>query len=155
MRLEPLYLIFADILDKGIENYYTEQTYSVENIYNPDNPYYDSDYIIKLLGGQEIAELLAEDIDKKAIAMLYPGLIKQKGKTEAIETILKIIKIDYKRLQLLRDRDGCVWLTIILNEGARLDESDIIKFDKLAKKFLPTCVRLRTITNCSNVRDLS
>lgn len=152
MRYEPLFLIFSDILDKGIEQFYTDQTKSVENIYNPENAYYDPEYIIKLLGGVEIAELLAEDIDPKSIAMLYPDLIKQKGKQEAIETILKIIKIQYKNLQLLRDRAGCVWLTIILEDGAVVNVGDLRKFEKLAKKFLPTCVKLRSITNCSNAR---
>lgn len=155
MRYDPLFMIFSDILDKGIERYYTEQVELVTNIYNPDNPYYDPKYIIGLLGGTEIAELLSEKVDHKSISMLYPELVKQKGKEEAIEIILKIIKIDYSRLELLRDRDGCVWLTIILNENAQVVEGDLILFEKLAKKFLPTCVKLRSITNCTNVRVLA
>ena len=153
MRYESLPIIFSDILEKGISKFYTKQTESVANLYNPDNPYYSPEYIISLLGGSEIAELLKDDIDKKTISMLYSGLIKQKGKVEAIETILKIIKIDYERLQLLRDRNGCVWLTIIVKNGVVVNLSDLVKFEKLARKFLPTCVRLRTITNCTDTKD--
>nr|DAD64366.1 MAG TPA: hypothetical protein [Caudoviricetes sp.] len=153
MRYDSLPIIFSDILEKGIAKFYTQQTESVVNLYNPDNPYYSPEYIISLLGGSEIAELLKDDIDKKTISMLYSGLIKQKGKPEAIETILKIIKIDYERFQLLRDRNGCVWLTIIVKNGVVVNVEDLVKFEKLAKKFLPTCVRLRTITNCTDIKD--
>lgn len=153
MRYDSLSIIFSDILEKGIAKFYTQQTESVVNLYNPDNPYYSPEYIISLLGGSEIAELLKDDIDKKTISMLYSGLIKQKGKPEAIETILKIIKIDYERFQLLRDRNGCVWLTIIVKNGVVVNVEDLVKFEKLAKKFLPTCVRLRTITNCTDIKD--
>ena len=153
MRYDSLPIIFSDILEKGIAKFYTQQTESVVNLYNPDNPYYSPEYIISLLGGSEIAELLKDDIDKKTISMLYSGLIKQKGKPEAIETILKIIKVDYERFQLLRDRNGCVWLTIIVKNGVVVNTDDLVKFEKLAKKFLPTCVRLRTITNCTDVKD--
>lgn len=153
MRYDSLPIIFSDILEKGIAKFYTQQTESVVNLYNPDNPYYSPEYIISLLGGYEIAELLKDDIDKKTISMLYSGLIKQKGKPEAIETILKIIKIDYERFQLLRDRNGCVWLTIIVKNGVVVNVEDLVKFEKLAKKFLPTCVRLRTITNCTDIKD--
>ena len=153
MRYDSLPIIFSDILEKGIAKFYTQQTESVVNLYNPDNPYYSPEYIISLLGGSEIAELLKDDIDKKTISMLYSGLIKQKGKPEAIETILKIIKIDYERFQLLRDRNGCVWLTIIVKNGVVINVEDLVKFEKLAKKFLPTCVRLRTITNCTDIKD--
>ena len=153
MRYDSLPIIFSDILEKGIAKFYTQQTESVVNLYNPDNPYYSPEYIISLLGGSEIAELLKDDIDKKTISMLYSGLIKQKGKPEAIETILKIIKIDYERFQLLRDRNGCVWLTIIVKNGVVDNVEDLVKFEKLAKKFLPTCVRLRTITNCTDIKD--
>ena len=153
MRYDSLPIIFSDILEKGIAKFYTQQTESVVNLYNPDNPYYSPEYIIILLGGSEIAELLKDDIDKKTISMLYSGLIKQKGKPEAIETILKIIKIDYERFQLLRDRNGCVWLTIIVKNGVVVNVEDLVKFEKLAKKFLPTCVRLRTITNCTDIKD--
>lgn len=153
MRYDSLPIIFSDILERGIAKFYTQQTESVVNLYNPDNPYYSPEYIISLLGGSEIAELLKDDIDKKTISMLYSGLIKQKGKPEAIETILKIIKIDYERFQLLRDRNGCVWLTIIVKNGVVVNVEDLVKFEKLAKKFLPTCVRLRTITNCTDIKD--
>ena len=153
MRYDSLPIIFSDILEKGIAKFYTQQTESVVNLYNPDNTYYSPEYIISLLGGSEIAELLKDDIDKKTISMLYSGLIKQKGKPEAIETILKIIKIDYERFQLLRDRNGCVWLTIIVKNGVVVNVEDLVKFEKLAKKFLPTCVRLRTITNCTDIKD--
>lgn len=153
MRYDSLPIIFSDILEKGIAKFYTQQTESVVNLYNPDNPYYSPEYIISLLGGSEIAELLKDDIDKKTISMLYSGLIKQKGKPEAIETILKIIKIDYERFQLLRDRNGCVWLTIIVKNGVVVNVENLVKFEKLAKKFLPTCVRLRTITNCTDIKD--
>ena len=153
MRYDSLPIIFSDILEKGIAKFYTQQTESVVNLYNPDNPYYSPEYIISLLGGSEIAELLKDDIDKKTISMLYSGLIKQKGKPEAIETILKIIKIDYERFQLLRDRNGCVWLTIIVKNSVVVNVEDLVKFEKLAKKFLPTCVRLRTITNCTDIKD--
>ena len=153
MRYDSLPIIFSDILEKGIAKFYTQQTESVVNLYNPDNHYYSPEYIISLLGGSEIAELLKDDIDKKTVSMLYSGLIKQKGKPEAIETILKIIKIDYERFQLLRDRNGCVWLTIIVKNGVVVNVEDLVKFEKLAKKFLPTCVRLRTITNCTDIKD--
>lgn len=153
MRYDSLPIIFSDILERGIAKFYTQQTESVVNLYNPDNPYYSPEYIISLLGGSEIAELLKDDIDKKTISMLYSGLIKQKGKPEAIETILKIIKIDYERFQLLRDRNGCVWLTIIVKNGVVVNIEDLVKFEKLAKKFLPTCVRLRTITNCTDIKN--
>lgn len=153
MRYDSLSIIFSDILEKGIAKYYTKQTESVANLYNPDNPFYSPEYIISLLGGSEIAELLKDDIDKKTISMLYAGLIKQKGKPEAIETILKIIKIDYERFQLLRDRNGCVWLTVIVKNGVVVKTDDLVKFEKLARKFLPTCVRLRSITNCTDVKD--
>lgn len=153
MRYDSLPIIFSDILEKGIAKFYTQQTESVVNLYNPDNHYYSPEYIISLLGGSEIAELLKNDIDKKTVSMLYSGLIKQKGKPEAIETILKIIKIDYERFQLLRDRNGCVWLTIIVKNGVVVNVEDLVKFEKLAKKFLPTCVRLRTITNCTDIKD--
>lgn len=153
LRSLPLYKLFTDILDYTIETWFSPLVEANRNIYNPFSPHYDPDYIIELLGGKKILPLLDDKLSKETLSVLLPKILDIKGTEDGLVAILRILKVRYKSFILLRDRNNCGKLIIILEQGVTLDLPTLQLLEELITQFLPQCVQLIAITNCYSAKD--
>ena len=207
LRDQELYILFSKILEAGLAGYYDEQTHMHKNIYNPGSEAYDTNYIINLLGGKSISDLVIEGnnrnktsadsldrntlrdqaltqadkdrisgfqikkspkeatltiseteeykIDLVSLSMLVPGLLDMKGTRKGVETVLRILGIDFNNIILLTEPSGCKKATIVIKENVRLSEKQIQALEKLLSEISSTCVQFTALTNCKRVREES
>ena len=153
LRSLPLYQLFTELLDYTIDTWFTPLVESNRNIYNPYSKHYDADYIINLLGGKKILPLLDDKISKDSLSILLPKILDIKGTEDGLVAILKILKVRYKSFILLRDRNNCGKLIIILETGVTIDLPTLQLLEELITQFLPQCVQLIAITNCYSAKD--
>lgn len=207
LRDQEFYILFSKILEQGLLGYYNQQTNNHKNIYNPGSPSFDTEYIINLLGGKPISDLIIEGnnrskstqdsldrnvirdqnltdrdkeilsgfqikkspreatltiseeehykIDLVSLSMLMPGLLDMKGTRKGVETVLRILGIDFTNLILLTEPSGCKKATIVIKDNVRLSEKQIQVLEKLLSEISSTCVQFTSISNCKRVRDES
>lgn len=204
---QELYVLFSKVLEHGLSGYYNTQTNNHKNIYNPGSPAYDNNYIINLLGGKAISDLIIEGnnrsrnkqdsldrnvsrdqsltekdkkvlegfqikrslkeavltiseeetykIDLVSLSMIMPGLMDMKGTRKGVETVLRILGIDFNNIILLTEPSGCKKATIVIKENVRLSEKQLQVLEKLLSEISSTCVQFTSITNCKRVRGES
>lgn len=207
LRNQEFYILFSKMLESGLAGYYNEQTHIHKNIYNPGSDAYDTNYIINLLGGKPITDLVIEGnnrnkthadslhrgtlrdqsltqadkdrisgfqikkspkeatltiseteeykIDLVSLSMLIPGLLDMKGTRKGVETVLRILGIDFNNIILLTEPSGCKKATIVIKENVRLSEKQIQALEKLLSEISSTCVQFTALTNCKRVREES
>lgn len=153
LRNDELYKFFAVILDKGLSEYYYPEMDAMQQLYNPGSESYDPNYIIELLGGTSLSALISKLENKVAVSVMLPALYDLKGTKEGLETILKMINLEYQNIIYLRGRDGRTKVTIILKDGSVATDDEIKLLQQLANEMLPVCLTLTGVTNCSSVKN--
>jgi hypothetical protein len=152
LRDDELFKFFSTILDKGLRDFYYPDVEAMTSLYYPGSDAYNSEYMVKTLGGENLAALISLLQDKKSISVMLPGLHSLKGTQEGVETILKLIKLDYQNIIYLRSRTGCTKVTIVLKDQATASIDDLKTLERLAEEIFPVCLTLDGITNCSAIK---
>lgn len=182
LRTQELYIQFSKILETGLEEFYNRTTLEHRSIYDPSSEHYDPKYIISLLGGKNIAELVVssseertseienagfdksnplfslasseqkDPVDINSVSMIVPGLLDMKGTEKGVKTVLKILGIDFENIILLKERSGCNKASVILKSGARLTLKQLENLESLLTEMSSLCATFTEITNCRDVK---
>lgn len=153
LRKLPLYKTFTDILDHVIQAFFKPLSDSHQNLYNPISEHYAARNVIHLLGGDQMLGLLDKDIDEKTVALLLPNLLDIKGTEQGIKTLLRLLGIEFEDLLLIRDRDGCGRVTIILKNNVDISIERVKLLERFSHSIFSQCASLAAITNCQATKD--
>ena len=149
----PLYKTFTDILDYAIQTFFKPLSDSNQNLYNPISEHYAARNVIHLLGGDQLISMLDSNIDEKTVALLLPDLLDIKGTEQGIKTLLRLLGIEFEDLLLIKDRDGCGRVTIILKNNVDVSLEKIKLLEKFSHSIFSQCASLAAITNCQATKD--
>jgi hypothetical protein len=149
----PLYDQFSEIFQAGLDKNYAVDFNNQIGIYDPSSPVHDFEYIISLLGGRTLLSLLSDKIDILALELLLPGIYNLRGTATGFELLLRLLKIDFQTYYMIKDRNGCYYLTIVISDSVQVNLRDLPLLEKLSQSFLTSCVTLRGITNCYDHRN--
>lgn len=145
----PFYIHNADLIDRAFDNNFYSEINKLKNIYNPVSGFYDPDYILDLLGSTTLKNILSDVTDPVSLTMILGGIYNIKGTKAAFEAILKITKIAYKQIVYTTLDNGCTEVTLVMEQGVRIDISDVTALIRFAKEVFPLCLSLSGITNCT------
>jgi len=137
------------ISTNGIDSIsYTENMSYLESVWDPSSDFYEAERVLARFGAKSLNDLMSDLVDKTTLSMIITGLYEIKGTQKGLETVLKLLKIEYQAIVYLKLDNGCTDAIIILNQYQRIEVSDLILIDKFAAQVFPLCLQLAGITNC-------
>jgi hypothetical protein len=123
----------------------------IESTYDPSSEHYDPDKVLELLGNKTLINLLSPLIDNTSLSIIITDLMDMKGTIEGFQTLLSLLKIQYKNILFQEQPNGCTDVVLVFNNNQRIDLTTIQDLLKFSSEFFPLCLNLEGIANCSSL----